>query len=233
MRPLIALLFCCFAPALYAAPPVRIEASYDMFTRGIKIAEITEKFTRTGDHYHIESITKPVGLLAVFKPDTLSVVSEGDITSQGLHPHSFIYKRSIEATKNTESQFDWNQSTLMLSDNEGKRFVPLPADAQDRLSALYQLHYVPLLHERKELTMQITDGRRLRIREYLISAGQMLTIPSGTLETLYLSTAPQETPWKTEIWLSVKDGNFPCKIILTEESGEKLSQVLTTLSITQ
>jgi hypothetical protein len=233
VRPLIALLLCFFTPALFAAPPARIEASYDMFTRGIKIAEITEKFARTGDHYRIESITKPVGLLAVFKPDTLSVVSEGDVTAQGLHPQSFVYNRSLEAGKNTEAKFDWAQSTLMLSDNEGKRFVPLPVDAQDRLSALYQFHYIPLLHEHKELTMQITDGRRLRTRQYRINPAQTLTIPLGTLKTIYLNTPPEETPWKTEIWLSVKDENFPCKIVLTEESGEKLSQVLTALSITK
>jgi hypothetical protein len=33
--------------------------------------------------------------------------------------------------------------------------------------------------------------------------------------------------------LSVENGNFPCKVILTEDSGDQLSQVLTALSITQ
>jgi hypothetical protein len=233
MRSLIALLLCCIAPVLHAASPARIDASYDITTRGIKIAEVTEKFTRTGNHYRIESFTKPVGLLAVFKPDTLSIVSEGDITTQGLRPQSFVYKRSLEVSKSTEAKFDWDKSSLMLSDNEGQRFVPLPANAQDRMSALYQFHFVPLLHELKELTMPITDGRRIRSRQYLISPSQMLTIPMGTLETIYLNTPPEETQWKTEIWVSVKDGNFPCKIILTDEGGEKLSQVLTALSVTK
>jgi hypothetical protein len=58
-------------------------------------------------------------------------------------------------------------------------------------------------------------------------------VPLGELETIYLSTAPQETSWKTEIWLSVENGNFPCKVILTEDNGDQLTQVLTALSITQ
>ncbi len=233
MRTLVALLLGCIAPALFAAPPARIEASYDVLTKGVKIAEITEKFTHTDNHYRIESVTKPVGLLALFKPDTLFVVSEGDITSQGLRPQSYAYKRSQETLKNTAADFDWRQSILMLSDRYGQRFEPLPPDTQDRLSVQYQFRYLPFLRERKELTMHITNGSKIDTRRYLITPRQMLTVPMGTLETVYLATPPESTAWKTEIWLSVENGNFPCKIILTEDSGEKLSQVLTALSITQ
>lgn len=234
MRTLAALLLCCFAPALFAAPPARqIEASYEVITKGVKIAVITEKFTRTGNHYRIESLTKPVGLLALFKPDTLFVVSEGDVTAQGLRPQNFSYKRSQETIKNTAASFDWKQANLMLNDRNGQRSEPLPSDTQDRLSVLYQFRYVPLLRDRKELTMHITNGSKIDTRRYLIHPKQMLTVPMGTFETIYLNTPPQSTAWKTEIWLSVENGNFPCKIILTEDSGDQLSQVLTALSITQ
>jgi hypothetical protein len=233
MRSFITLILCCFAPALFAASPVRIEANFDITTKGVKIAMIAETFTRTGNHYRIESLTKPVGLLALFKPDTLLVVSEGEIDAQGLRPQVYVYKRSQETIKNTGANFDWSQSTLLLSDRYGQRYEPLPADAQDRLSALYQFRYLPLLRDRKEVTMHITNGSKIDTRQYMIQPRQMLTVPMGSLETLYLSTPAQETAWKTEIWLSVENGNFPCKIVLTEDSGDKLTQILTALSITQ
>jgi hypothetical protein len=233
MRTLIALLLCCIAPTLLAAPPARIEASYDIITRGVRIAVVTEKFTRTDKQYRIESLTKPIGLIAIFKPDTLFVVSEGDITYQGLRPQSFVYKRSQEALKNTEASFDWAHSTVSLNDRYGQRIESMPTDTQDRLSVLYQFRYIPLLRERKELLMHITNGSKIDTRQYLVHPKQMMTVPLGTLETTYLSTAPQETAWKTEIWLSVENGNFPCKIILTEDNGDQVSQVLTALSITQ
>jgi hypothetical protein len=234
MRTLVALLLCCIAPALFAAPPARqIEASYDVSTRGIKIAEVTEKFVRTGNHYRIESATRPVGLLAAFKPDKINIVSEGEVTVHGLRPQKYTYKRTLDTGKNAEATFDWTHSKLMLSDHQGQRSAPLPSDTQDRLSVLYQFRYGPLLKDRKELTIHITDGGKVDARRYLIRPGKMLTVPMGNLETLYLSTPPQATAWKTEIWLSVENGNFPCKIILTEDSGDQLSQVLTALSITQ
>lgn len=234
MRALVALLLCCIAPALFAAPVARqIEASYEVTTRGVKIALVTEKFIRTGNHYRIESATKPIGLLAVLKPETIAVVSEGDITAHGLRPHTYTYKRSKESIKNTAATFDWKKSNLALSDQQGQRTEHLPPDTQDRLSVLYQFRYVPLLQQHKELTMHITNGSKIDTRHYLIQAGKMLTIPTGTLETLYLSTPTEATAWKTEVWLSIKDGNFPCKIILTEDNGDQLTQVLTALSITQ
>lgn len=233
MRGFAALLVCCTAPALFAAEPARqIEASYDVSTRGIKIAEVTEKFVRTGSHYRIESTTRPVGLLAMFKPDTIDVSSEGDLTAQGLRPHKYTYKRTLDTGKNAEAAFDWTHARLMLSDREGLRSVPLPSDTQDRLGVLYQFHYVSLLQDRKELTIHITDGSKVDARRYLIRPAQKLTIPLGTLETLYLSTAPEATAWKTEVWLAVEKGNLPCKIILTEDNGDQLTQVLTALSVT-
>jgi hypothetical protein len=121
----------------------------------------------------------------------------------------------------------------MLNDRYGQRIEPLPAGTQDRLSAQYQFRYIPFLRDRKDVTMNITNGSKIDVRQYLVHPRQMLTVPLGTLETTYLSTAPQETAWKTEIWLSVENGNFPCKIVVTEDSGDQLSQVLTALSISQ
>lgn len=233
MRSLAILLLCCFSPALFAAPPARIEASYEVITRGIKIAEIREKFTRTDKQYRIESTTKPVGLLALFKPDTLFVVSEGDITIQGLRPQSFTYTRSKETLKNTTANFDWLHSLLLLSDRYGQRSEPLVANMQDRLSVQYQFRYLPLLRERKDVTMLITNGSKIDTRKYLVLGKQSVTVPLGTFETLYLSTAPEATAWKTEIWLSTENGNFPCKIVVTEDNGDKITQILTALSIIQ
>ena len=72
--------YCYVVPLPRCSPrPVarQIEASYEVTTRGIKIAVITEKFIRTGNHYRIESATKPVGLLAVLKPDTIDCHQRG------------------------------------------------------------------------------------------------------------------------------------------------------------
>jgi Protein of unknown function (DUF3108) len=229
-----ALALCCVSSAVFAAAPVqRIDASYDVSARGIKIAEITEKFTRSGNHYRIESLTRPVGLLAVFKPDTIDVVSEGDFTEQGLRPQHFAYRHSLDTTRNATASFDWSRSILLLDDHDGQRSLTLPAGTQDRLSVQYQFRYIPHLDERKDLVTHITNGSKIDTRHYLIRGRQKLAGPLGNQETLYLSTPPEATAWKTEIWLAVDKGNFPSKIVVTEDSGEQLTQTLTALSVTR
>lgn len=233
MRIAIGLLLSCLCTALYAAPPAHIEAQYDVITKGVKIATISEKFTRTGSHYRIESFTKPVGLLALFKPDTILAISEGEITSHGLQPQKFRYQRSLDTDRNSEANFDWAQLSLMLNDRNGSRVVALPADTQDRLSAQYQFRYIGQFRNRKDVTMHITNGSKVDARQYVIRGTQTLTLPLGKLETLYLSTPPEATAWKTEIWLSPENGNFPCQIAVTQDNGDLLMQVLTALSIAQ
>lgn len=233
MRLPVLLLLLCFSTASQAAAPMRIEASYDVLTKGIKIAEVKEVFTRNGDDYRIESITRPIGLLALFRPDTLQAISEGTVTGQGLRPSNFSYKHTHNSAKNTEAFFDWDHSSLLLTHHDGQRLEPLTSGLQDRLSAQYQFRYIPSLGTRKELHMRITNGYKVHERHYLIRPQQTTEVPLGSMETLYLSTPPEQTPWKTEIWLSVENGNFPCKIVVTEDNGDVLTQVLTSLSITQ
>lgn len=233
MRALTFLLLSAFAASLQAAVPSRIEATFDVQTRGIKIAEIREVFTSSGDRYRIESHTRPVGLLALFKPDTIQAVSTGTISSRGLRPASFTYMRTHDTDKNAEAHFDWDHASLLLTNRTGQRLEPLPPGLQDRLSVLYQFRHIPSLGSRKEVTMLLTSGYKVNERRYLIRPQQTVQVPLGSMETLYLSTPPEKTPWKTEIWLSVENGNFPCKIVVTEDNGEVLTQVLTGLSITQ
>jgi hypothetical protein len=60
---------------------------------------------------------------------------------------------------------------------------------------------------------------------------QAVDVPYGTLRSFYLYTLPQQRAWKSEIWLAIEHGYIPCKIVLTEDSGDKVVQVLTALNI--
>jgi hypothetical protein len=91
------LLLVCTAPqALFASTPslpvqiTNVDAHYDVLKGNIKVATMTETYTRTQDGYHIESVTKAFGLLAMFKPEVIRVTSEGTLTAKGLRPVTYI-----------------------------------------------------------------------------------------------------------------------------------------------
>jgi hypothetical protein len=231
IRLIIWLLICCAVPAKAADGPSRIQVSYDVLKDGIKGATMTETFTRTPDGYHIESVSKAVGIVALIKPETIRVVSQGRVTAKGLRPISFTSKRELDADRNTSADFDWASNSITLNDRNGKRTLPLPAGTQDRLSAMYQFLFLPL-KKATALDFYMTNGSKVDIYNYLITPDQIVTVPLGTFKALYVASPQKEGESRTEIWLATEHANFPCKMVITAPEGDKIMQVLTQFDFT-
>lgn len=228
MRLIAWLLLCGTVPAI-AAPaiaPSRLQVSYDVLKGDIRAANISETYTRTQDHYRIESVSKVVGLLALIKPETIRVISEGSVTAKGLRPLTFTNKRELDTERNTGADFDWSANRITLNDRAGKRTQPLPAGTQDRLSAMYQFMFAPLKNA-TALDFHMTNGSKVDIYNYLITPDQSVTVPLGTFKALYVASLPKAGESRTEIWLAAEHANFPYKIVITDPDGGKLTQVLT------
>lgn len=230
------LLLVSIAPqTLFAATPslpvqfTNIAAHYDVLKGNIKVATMTETYTRKQGGYHIESVTKAIGLLAMFKPEVIRVTSEGTLTAKGLRPLTYIQERKLDTARNTRADFDWKTKNITLTDRSGKRTLPLQAGTQDRLSAMYQFMFVPLQNV-TELNFNMTNGSKVDEYSYRITPDQSMTIPLGTFKTLYVTSPPQEGENQTELWLATEHGNFPYKMIITESNGDKFTQVLTQIN---
>ena len=219
------------APASAVGAPSRLQVSYDVIKSGIKAATITETYTRTQDRYRIESVSRAVGIVALIKPETITVVSEGRVTANGLRPHIFTNKRKLDSERNTSADFDWVSNRITLNDRNGKRVVPLPAGTQDRLSAMYQFMFAPLKNA-TALDFYMTNGSKVDIYNYLVTPGSSVTVPLGTFHALYITNSPKANESRTEIWLATEHANFPCKMTITDPDGDKLTQVLTRFDAT-
>ena len=227
-----ALVLCTASQPLLAEPASKIQASYDVIGFGMTLANINETFTRTGDSYHIESVTKAVGLLASFKPETVRVISDGKMTSQGLLPLSYSLKRNIDTDKNAAAKFNWEKSVLTHTDYKGVNDMPLAKGTQDRLSSIYQLQILAKTSQ-TEFKFGITDGNNLEDYIYKIAPDeQNIRVPLGVFKTRYVFSTPLGDQMKQEIWMASERDFFPCKIIVTDSKGGILTQVLTGLTIT-
>lgn len=235
MRLIVWLLLCCAvpataAPAIPADSPSRLQVSYDIIKDGIKGATITETYTRKLDGYHIESVSKAVGILALIKPETIRVVSEGTVTAKGLRPITFTNQRELDTERNVSADFDWKSNSITLNDRNGKHTLPLPAGTQDRLSAMYQFMFLPL--KNTALDFYMTNGSKVDIYNYLLTPDQSVTVPLGTFKALYVASPPKAGESRTEIWLATEHANFPYKMVITDPDGGKFTQVLTRFDFT-
>ena len=213
-----------------AEPPTRLQVSYDILKGDIRAATITETYTRTQDHYHIESVSKAIGLLAIFKPEIIRTTSEGTVTAKGLHPLIYTQERKLDTERNVRADFDWTASRITLADRNGKRTQPLPAGTQDRLSTMYQFMFAPL-KDATALDFYMTNGSKVDIYNYLITPDQSVTAPLGTFKALYIASPQKKGESRTEIWLATERANFPYKMVITDPDGDKLTQVLTQFDV--
>lgn len=219
------------AQPLFAEPASRIQANYDVIGFGMTLANITEIFTRTDGNYKIESVTKAVGMLARFKPETVRISSQGKVTPQGLRPLSFSMTREIDTNKNASAKFNWEKNIVTQTDYKGVNDLPLPPATQDRLSVLYSMP-IQAKSDQTEYKFSITDGNNLDAYSFSISPNEReITVPLGTLKTRYVTSTPVGEEVKYEIWMATEYDNFPCKVIVTDSNGGKLTQVLTGLTI--
>jgi hypothetical protein len=226
------LLLCLSSQPVLAEPATKIQAEYDVIGFGMTLANITETYTRTDDSYQIESVTKTVGLLARIKPETIRVSSHGKITPQGLLPFRYSLTRETDTNKNASARFNWDKNILTHTDYKGVNDMPLPLGTQDRLSLLYHLPLL-LASAPTELKLSVTDGNNLETYLFNFSPKEReVTVPLGSYKTRYITNTPIGEEIKYEIWLALEQNNYPCKIIVTDSSGGKLTQVLTKLTIT-
>ncbi len=226
----VAWLMLCLSFPVFAALPESVQASYDVYRDGLKIGRIDETYTRQQDRYTLTSITTPLGLLALFKPEKVTITSSGLIGKQGLQPQLFSHRRERDASKDSGAEFDWKAGQLTLIRQGQRTVVALPDDTQDRLSAMYQFMFLSLQSATK-LDFPMTNGSKLDNYHYTITPGQRLKTPAGDFSTLYLDSQAKAGETRTEIWLATERHNLPCQMTITNPDGEQLTQVLTRLQI--
>ncbi len=230
LRLAVWLLLCGIAQPLFAAEsPSYIQANYDVLKGSIKIATITEIYTSTCDGYHIASISRAVGLLALIKAETVHITSAGILTAQGLHPVSYIHGRKLDTKRNARADFDWSANRITLTDRAGQRTLPLSAGTQDRLSVMYQFMFAELKNA-STLSFNMTNGSKVDDYSYRVTTKQSVTVPLGTFQATHLITPLLASKSQTEIWLAAEHANFPYKMVITEPDGGKLTQVLTKIN---
>lgn len=219
----------CSIPA-FAAPPGSVQAVYDVYKGGLKVGQIEENYKRDKNNYTLSSVTTPIGLLAIFKPEKIFIDSSGLVGKQGLQPLLFNHRRERDDSKDSRAEFDWNAGKLSLIHQAQRTPVALPDGTQDRLSAMYQFMFLTL-RSPSSLDFPMTNGNKLDNYHYAITRGQKLKTPAGEFNTLYLDSQAKPGESRTEIWLSMQRNNLPCKMIVTDANGDQLTQVLSKLDI--
>ena len=228
LRPILLLAGLAFFAVAAASPaPQSVSASYNVYLNGAHVAVMNETFEVQGGSYRIVSESVPVGALARLQR-AATVVSNGQVTAEGLRPERFEGRRA--GGGEVSAEFDWARERLSFTRDGRTDTVALPSGTQDRLSIMYQFMFYAF-GRRARLDLAMTDGRRLARYQYVVAPEVEIDTPLGRVAALHLVKQAEPDGSGTEIWLA-RDRHFlPVKMVIRESSGVRYEQVATRIEI--
>ena len=212
-----------------AALPKRIQAVYEVTKNGQPFAKVHEQFLISGNTYQVESVTKGIGVYALFGERILT--SKGELTAQGLKPEHFELRQGDNPKKALLADFDWAKQNLRMTVKGKLKEAALAAGTQDLASFAYQFMYLPK-PLKGDITVALTTGKKLNQYQYHIQPEPALIDSAGVqYKTLHLAPPVQDTQETKELWLAADYHYVPVKILMVDDNGQKLEQTLTELHI--
>lgn len=217
-------------PWARAAAPAAISASYDVSFNGLQIGVTQEHFEASNNSYRIVSESNAVGLLALLRRNSATLVSSGRLLGTGLRPEHFEGKNDDDDSRLVSARFDWAGERLTLGHEGRTETAPLPPGTQDRISLMYQFMFVAF-DGLSHLDVAMTNGRKLDQYRYLITPNVDIDTPLGQMKTLHLVKQRQPDESAAEIWLAPQHHFFPVKVLIVEKDGSRYEQVITKLEL--
>lgn len=211
------------------ALPKFIQATYEVTKNGQPFANVHEQFSIADNTYKVESITKGIGVYALFGERKLTSV--GEVTAQGLKPSRFELHQGDNAKRSLLADFDWVKQNLSMTAKGRVKEASLELGTQDLASYAYQFMFLPA-PLKDDITVALTTGKKLNHYHYKINpASEAIESVGVQYKTLHLEPPEQNGAETKELWLAIEHYYVPVRIMMIDENGQKLEQTLTELHV--
>jgi len=200
------------AASAVAAPPQRVEISYEISRNGSVIAEGSDRLEHDGTTYVLTEHVKGKGLVAL--AGDINRSSRGSIAPDGLRPVEFEDKRTGRQTRRVGFDAADKAPTLQR---------------QDQLSLPWSFAFAP---PRGTVTVRVADGKHVTEYVYKVTGHERVKTPAGEFDGLKLVKQKDKPEAKsTEIWLAADRGYLPVRVLIIDKNGTRLDQLATKITL--
>jgi len=200
------------AASAVAAPPQRVEISYEVSRNGSVIAEASHRLEHDGKTYALAEHVKGRGLVAL--AGDINRSSRGSIAPDGLRPVEFEDKRTGRQTRRVGFDAADKAPTLQR---------------QDQLSLPWSFAFAP---PRGTVTVRVADGKHVTEYVYKVTGHERVKTPAGEFDGLKLVKQKDKPEAKsTEIWLAADRGYLPVRVLIIDKNGTRLDQLATKITL--
>jgi hypothetical protein len=189
---------------------------------------VQESFTRNGDNYAIQSVSRAEGMLKVLYDEQITLQSSGKIGEEGLKPLQFDERRTREPKRDVSATFDWERGVLQSRYRGEVTRHALPPATQDRISMMYQfMHVKP---RQGNMTLTMSNGRKVERYTYRMVDEVKVGTPAGEYDTIHFERVVSEPNDRhVEVWLAKDQSFFPVRIRFDDPRGFRVEQRLVSL----
>lgn len=212
------------AAVAQAAPPLRVEITYQVLHNGGPLAEVKHVLEHDGATYRLSETWNGDGLLSLLGEVRRS--SRGRITTDGLHPVEYEDQRPRRPT--AYARFNWEARTLTQEFRDGPRQQPLPPKAQDRLSFLFAPAFDT--SGASPLEYHVADGKGVAHYVFDVAGRERLVVPAGEFDALRLVKRGSDRK-SIEIWLDAKRSQLPLRVLVVNQDGTRIDQVAARITV--
>lgn len=211
------------APASAALTP--FTAEYEVNRGSLHIANTTFSLRATDSGgYVYQSVTRPVGLIALFRDDVITESSSFIVQGDGLRPVRFAYRHDgSDKNRGQTLEFDWS-SGIAHSDYRGDRSViKLAPGMLDRF--LVQLALMrDLAVDELPAEYRAIDRGLVKTYKLLQTGAASVKTPAGTFETVVVQ---REDDGKALLfWCAPELGYLPVKMEQREPDKSTITMKL-------
>lgn len=226
MHRLLSAIALSLAAAAQAAPPARVEISYEVRHNDSAVAEVVHLLEHDGRTYRLSERWEGRGLYALLGEVHRS--SKGRITAGGLRP--LEYEDVRPRREPASARFGWEDKTLVLQFRDGPRTLPLPPHAQDRLSFLF----APAFRApgRQPVEFNVADGKGVAHYVFDATGRERVQVPAGEFDALRLLKREDAGDRRsTQIWLDPARSYLPLRVLVVQKDGTRIDQLATRIAV--
>lgn len=206
-----------FGP-VQAAPPAKVEITYEMQRNDSVIADVVARLSHDGRRYQLDETWTGRGLYALRGEARRS--SRGRVTPEGLRPDAYSDERG---RKSSAVRFDWSGRKITQVDKGASQERAMPSHPVDRLTLVFGFAFAA--PGTSLVRLDVVDGRGSSAVAYQNTGRERVVTPAGAFDALHLvkrRDSPQDRG--TELWLAERLGLLPVRILVLEKDGTRLDQ---------
>jgi len=204
--------------------PPEFRAHYSAHKGSFRIAESTVELEHDGgERYVYRSITRPVGLLAVFRDDEVIEHSVWMLHEGRIRPlrYRYIHKNS-DKNRNVSLEFDWAEQRVANTAQGHTWTMPVPPGTLDKFSVRLAVMMDLAAGAAAPLEYPIADGGKLKHWRFAVLGTETVNTPAGTFDAVKLQRLRRrDKERETYLWCAPALDYLLVRMEHVEEDGSR------------